>query len=69
MDRLDGIGLTMLDGELDLEQYRIPSLPASMYYIPNFITPALEAALLSKARLSQSILRSSITAPASSGHD
>jgi hypothetical protein len=36
--------------EMDLEQYRIPGLPASFYYIPNFITVAEEAALLSKAR-------------------
>ena len=52
MEKLGGIGLAMLNGELDLEQYRIPGLPASMYYIPNFITPALEAALLTKASLS-----------------
>jgi len=57
MDKVEGIGLAMLDSKLDLEQYRIPDLPASMYYIPNFITPALEVALLSKASLSQSIIR------------
>jgi len=63
MDNVEGIGLSVLNGELDLEQYRIPGLPPSMYYIPNFITPELETALLSKASLSQSTFRSLVTAP------
>lgn len=43
-----------------LAPWAIPQLPTSFYYIPNFITPDEEAALLSKARS----LPHSIAAPA-----
>lgn len=33
----------------DLSPFRIPSLPPTFYYIPNFITPSEESALLQKA--------------------
>lgn len=33
-----------------LEQYRLTALPASMYYIPDFITQAEEAYIVDQAR-------------------
>lgn len=33
---------------MELEAYRIPGLPSSFYYMPNFITPEEEEALISK---------------------
>ena len=67
MDKVEGICQAVLNDELELElnldNHRIPDLPASMYYIPNFITPALEAALLSKASLSRSTFASITESP------
>lgn len=45
-----------------LEAHRIPGLPSSFYYIPNFITEAEAELLLSKARFLLTFLfRSSIS--------
>lgn len=34
-----------------LEHYRIPDAPASLYYIPNFITPEEEEHILESVRV------------------
>jgi alkylated DNA repair protein alkB family protein 6 len=36
--------------EHDLETYRIPSLPPSFYYIPNFLSAVESQYILSKAQ-------------------
>lgn len=47
----DGEEAAMMDEEeSSLKQHRIASLPASFYYIPDFISPAEEDSLLAKAR-------------------
>jgi len=35
---------------MNLEDHRIPGLPPSFYYIPNFVTRAEEEALIAKVR-------------------
>lgn len=38
----------------EMEQYRIPDAPASLYYIPNFITPEEEQHILESVRVQNS---------------
>ena len=51
--------------KMGLEQYRIADAPASLYYIPNFITPEEEQHILESVRIGPSEPDIEILMPAS----